>query len=55
MDFRKFCEEIRLTRDIRVLCNDWTALEHAIEDFVRDECVGDTEEAAMEVLGVSDP
>jgi hypothetical protein len=55
MDFRKFCVEIRDTRDIRVLCNDWTALEYALEDFVRDECVGETEERAKEVLGVSDP
>jgi hypothetical protein len=54
MTFRHFCEEIRQNRDIRVLCNDWTALEHAVEDYVRDECVDDSEDAAKAVLGVDD-
>jgi hypothetical protein len=55
MTFRQFCEEIRQCRDIRVMCNDWSALENAIEDYVRDEVVADKEEAAKEILGVSDP
>jgi hypothetical protein len=54
MTFRQFCEEIRQNRDIRVLCNDWTALEYAVSDYVKDEVVGDSEEAAKLLLEVTD-
>lgn len=55
MTFRQFCEEIRQCRDIRVMCSDWTAFEHAVDDFIRDERVGTEEEVAKEILGVDDP
>jgi hypothetical protein len=55
MKFRQFCEEIRQCRDIRVMCNDWSALENAVDDFVRDERVGDSEDEAKMILGVDDP
>jgi hypothetical protein len=50
--FRTFCTEIAKTEDIRVYCNDWTALEIALERYLQSQSPPVSDDEAMEVLGV---
>jgi hypothetical protein len=50
--FRTFCIEIAKNEDIRVYCNDWTALEIALERYLLEKTPPVDDDEAMEVLGV---
>jgi len=50
--FRTFCANLGKHEGIAVYCNDWSALEIALERYLLEKSLPVSEEEAMEVLGV---